>query len=67
MLAELTTKPSAERSGIVREHLASMSHLSEEDRNRVTNLVDTFFDSVPHDSQEFLPVLPQLLRKIHER
>jgi glutamyl-tRNA reductase len=67
VLAELTTRPSAERSGIVREHLASMSHLSEEDRNRVTNLVDTFFDSVAHDSQEFLQVLPQFLRKIHER
>jgi len=64
--AELAARPPAERSVFVREHLASMSHLSEKDRNRITGLVDTFFESVPHDSQDFQQGLPELLRNIHE-
>jgi len=66
VFAELATKPSAERPILLREHLASMSHLSEEDRKRIMTLIDTFFNSVPHDSQEYVQGLPQLLRKIHE-
>jgi len=64
VLGDLRAKLAGERESFLRERLASMSHLSEEDRSRVAGLLEEFVDRVILNPAERLRGIPELRRKL---
>ncbi len=64
VLGELRTRLQAEREAFLRERLASMSHLSPEDRQRMAELMDEMLDRVLLEPAERLKGVRDLRRKL---
>jgi glutamyl-tRNA reductase len=64
VLGDLRTKLAAEREAFLRERLASISNLSERDREQVAVLLEEFMDRVVLNPAERLRGIPDLRRKL---
>jgi glutamyl-tRNA reductase len=64
VLGELRTKLAAEREAFLRERLAAMPNLSEQDRAQVADMLKEFVDRVVLDPAERLRGIPELRRKL---
>jgi glutamyl-tRNA reductase len=64
VLGDLRTKLAAEREVFLSERMAAMSHLPEQDRAQVANLLKEFLDRVVLDPAERLRGIPDLRRKL---
>jgi glutamyl-tRNA reductase len=64
VLADLKAKLSAEREAFLRERLAAMPQLSEQDRAQFADLLKEFIDRVVLDPAERMRGIPDLRRKI---
>jgi glutamyl-tRNA reductase len=64
VLGELRTRLTAEREAFMRERLASMSHLSPEDRQRMAELMDEMVNRVLLEPAERLKGVRDLRRKL---
>jgi glutamyl-tRNA reductase len=64
VLGELRTRLQAEREAFLRERLASMSHLSAEDRQRMAELMDEMVNRVLLEPAERLKGVRDLRRKL---
>lgn len=64
VLGDLRTKLAAEREAFLSERMAAMSHLPEQDRAQVANLLKEFLDRVVLDPAERLRGIPDLRRKL---
>ena len=64
VLGELRTRLQAEREAFMRERLASMSHLSPEDRQRMAELMDEMVNRVLLEPAERLKGVRDLRRKL---
>jgi glutamyl-tRNA reductase len=64
VLGDLRTRLSAEREEFLRERMAAMSHLSEQDRAQFAAMLGEFVDRVVLDPAERLRGLPELRRKL---
>jgi glutamyl-tRNA reductase len=64
VLGDLRTKLAAEREAFLRERLAAMSHLSEQDRAQFAAMLGEFVDRVVLDPAERLRGIPELRRKL---
>ncbi len=64
VLGDLRAKLAAEREAFLRERLAAMPQLSEQDRAQVADLLKEFLDRVVLDPAERLRGIPDLRRKI---
>ncbi len=64
VLGDLRNKLTAEHEAFVRERLAMMSHLSEEDRAQVAGMLREFVDRVVLTPAERMRGIPELRRKL---
>jgi glutamyl-tRNA reductase len=64
VLGDLRKKLTAEREAFVQESLASMSHLSEEDRAKFAAMLQEFLDRVVITPAERMRGIPELRRKL---
>jgi glutamyl-tRNA reductase len=64
VLGELRAKLAAQREAFLRERLAAMPHLSEQDRTQVAGMLKEFVDRVVLDPAERLRGVPELRRKL---
>jgi len=64
VLGELRAKLAAEQDAFLKERLAAMSHLTEQDRAQVANILKEFTDRVVLDPAEKLRGIPELRRKL---
>ena len=64
VLNELRAKLAAEREAFLRERMASMSQLSEQDRAQVADILKEFTDRVVIDPAERMRGIPELRRKL---
>ncbi|MGH9679451.1 MAG: glutamyl-tRNA reductase, partial [Candidatus Acidiferrales bacterium] len=66
VLGELRAKLAAEQDAFLRERLAAMPHLSEQDRAQVANLLKEFIDRTVLSPAEKLRGIPELRRKLQD-
>ncbi|MGD0908836.1 MAG: glutamyl-tRNA reductase [Candidatus Acidiferrales bacterium] len=64
VLGELRAKLAAEREAFLRERLAAMPHLSEQDRAQVSDILKEFMDRTVLDPAERMRGIPELRRKL---
>ena len=64
VLSELRSKLAAEREAFLRERLAAMPHLSEQDRAQVSDILKEFMDRTVLDPAERMRGIPELRRKL---
>src|SRR6267154_6764513 len=64
VLGELRAKLAAEQELFLRDRLAAMPHLSEQDRAQVSNMLKEFVDRVVLEPAEKLRGIPELRRKL---
>ena len=64
VVGDLRAKLAGEREVFLRERLASMSHLSEQDRAQIGTLLEEFVDRVVLNPAERLRGIPELRRKL---
>ena len=64
VLGELRAKLAAEQDAFLRERLAAMPHLSEQDRAQVSNILKEFMGRTVLDPAEKLRGVPELRRKL---
>ena len=64
VLGDLRTKLAAEREAFVQERLASMQHLSNEDRAQVAAMLQEFCDRIVLTPAERMRGIPELRRKL---
>jgi glutamyl-tRNA reductase len=64
VLGDLRNRLVAEREAFVQEHLASMSHLSEDDRAKFAAMLQEFLDRVVLTPAERMRGIPELRRKL---
>jgi glutamyl-tRNA reductase len=64
VLGELRAKLAAEQDAFLRERLAAMPHLSEQDRAQVANILKDFMDQAVLNPAEKLRGVPELRRKL---
>ena len=64
VLGDLRNKLAAEHQAFVQERLASMSHLSDEDRAQVAAMLQEFLDRVVITPAERMRGIPELRRKL---
>jgi glutamyl-tRNA reductase len=64
VVGELRAKLAGEREAFLRERLAAMPNLSEEDRAQVSNILQDFMDHVVLEPAERLRGVPELRRKL---
>jgi glutamyl-tRNA reductase len=66
VLGDLRAKLAIEREAFLRERLAAMPHLSEQDRAQFADLLKDFLDRVVLDPAERLRGIPDLRRKLQD-
>jgi glutamyl-tRNA reductase len=64
VLGDLRSKLAAEQEAVLREHLAAMPHLSEQDRAQVAKLLQAYTDRVLLHPAEKMRGIPELRRKL---
>jgi glutamyl-tRNA reductase len=64
VLRELRSRLGTEREAFLRERLGSMNHLSAEDKQRISSLMDELLDRVLLEPAEQLKAVPDLRRKL---